>query len=101
MSSRQRFSPLCDVHHVLMPAVVHEEDSEEVRTYHECQRRDCNRIFRDSNGYSDRTDGEFDEFRSSFRKCPQCGSALYLAEVERSRKTETWECSQKECDFCE
>ena len=101
MMSKQQFSPLCDVHHVTMRRVMLEEDSEDVRSYHACERRDCTRIFRDSNGYSDRTEGQFDGSRTSTRTCPQCGAILYLAEVDHSQKVETWECPQKECNFSE
>ena len=101
MTSRQQFSPLCDLHHVSMRRVMLEEDSEEVRTYHGCQRRDCSRVFRDSDGYSDLIQGGFDSSRASVRRCHQCGAVLYLAEVACSQKTETWECPQKECNSAE
>lgn len=101
MMSKQQFSPLCDVHHVPMRRVMLEEDSEDVRSYHACERRDCTRIFRGSDGYSDRTEGEFDGSRASARICPRCGAALYLAEVNRSQKIETWECAQNGCNFSE
>ena len=100
MTSAQQFSPLCDVHHVSMRHVMLEEDSEEVRTFYTCQRHDCTRVF-NSNGYSDRTEGEFDDVRASVRSCPRCGSALYLAEVEQLKKIETWECSRTECRHSE
>jgi len=99
MTSRQQFSPLCDLHHVSMRRVMLEEESEEVRTYHACQRRDCTRVFRDFDGYSDLIQGGFDSSRASVRTCPQCGAVLYLAEVDCSQKIETWECPRKECDF--
>ncbi len=101
MTSRQRFSPLCDLHHVSMRRVMREEDTEEVRSYHVCMRRDCTRVFRDSNGYSDCAEGEFDESRASVRICPVCGTATFLAEVDHDRKIETWECPQKNCNFSE
>jgi uncharacterized C2H2 Zn-finger protein len=82
-----------------MRRVMLEEDSEDVRTYHVCERRDCTRVFRDRNGYSDWIEGEFDDSRASIRKCPRCGAVLYLAEVDQSRKIETWECPQEECSF--
>jgi hypothetical protein len=100
MTSTQQFSPLCDVHHVSMRHVMLEQDSEEVRNFHACQRHDCTRVF-DSNGYSDRTEGEFDDVRASVHRCPRCRSALYLAEVEQLKKIETWECSQADCDYSE
>ena len=99
MRSKQQFAPLCDVHHVSMQRVMLEEDSEEVRSYHACRRRDCTRVFRDSNGYSDRTEGEFDDSRGSTKTCPQCGAVLYLADVDHLKKVETWDCPQNECDF--
>ena len=101
MTSRQQFSPLCDLHHVSMRRVMLEEDSEQVRSYHACVRRDCTRIFRDSDGYSDLTQGGFDDSRASVRTCRQCGAVLYLAAVDHSQKIETWECPRKECDFSE
>jgi hypothetical protein len=101
MSSRQRFSPLCDVHHVSMQRVMLEEDSEEIRSYHGCERRDCTRVFRDSNGYSDWIGGEFENSRTLTRTCPQCGGVLYLASVDHSQKVETWECPEDMCDFTE
>ncbi len=101
MTSKQQFSPLCDVHHVPMRRVMLEEDSEDVRTYHACQRRDCTRVFRDSNGYSDWIEGRFDGSRSSTRVCPRCKAVLYLAEVNHSQKVETWECPRNECSFSE
>ena len=101
MTSRQQFSPLCDLHHVSMRRVMLEEDSEEVRTYHACQRRDCTRVFRDFDGYSDLIQGSFDCSRASVRTCPRCGAVLYLAEVDSSKKMEIWECPQNECNFSE
>jgi ssDNA-binding Zn-finger/Zn-ribbon topoisomerase 1 len=78
-----------------------EEDSEDVRSYHACERRDCTRVFRDSNGYSDWIEGRFDESRASAQRCPRCGAVLYLAEVDHSQKIEIWECAQSQCDFSE
>jgi len=101
MTSRQQYSPLCDLHHVSMRSVVNEEDAEEVRTYHVCERRDCTRIFRGFDGYTDLIHGGFDDSRASVRLCPLCGAVIYLAEVDHALKIETWECSQKECSFSE
>lgn len=101
MTSRQQFSPLCDLHHTFMRRVMLEEESEEVRSYHACERRDCTRIFRDFDGYSDLIQGGFDDSRASARKCPRCGAVLYLAAVNQSQKMETWECPQADCDFSE
>lgn len=84
-----------------MRRVMREGDREEVRSYHACERRDCTRIFRDFDGYTDLIQGGFDASRASVRRCPRCGAVLYLAEVDRSQKIETWECPQKECDFSE
>lgn len=78
-----------------------EEDSEEVRSYHACERRDCTRVFRELTGYSDCIAGEFDDSRACVQACPQCGAVLYLAAVDRLRKVEIWECPQAECDFSE
>ena len=75
--------------------------SDETRTFHQCERRDCHRIFRDGYGYSDFADGEFDASRVSNRECPVCGGTLYLAEVDRALKVETWECAEMECDYTE
>ena len=101
MTSRQQFSPLCDLHHVAMRRVMQEEDSEQVRSYHACGRRDCTRIFRDFDGYTDLIQGNFDDSRAAARTCPKCRAVLYLAEVDHSQKMETWECPQNECDFSE
>ena len=101
MTSRQQFSPLCDLHHVSMRRVMLEEESEEVQSYHACERPDCTRIFRDSDGYTDLIRGGFDDSRASIRTCSQCGAVLYLAEVDRLQKIETWECPRNECDFSE
>lgn len=76
-----------------------EEDSEEIRSFHACGRPDCTRVFRDSIGYLDFIEGEFDSSRASKQRCAQCESVLYLAEVDQMRKLETWECSQADCDF--
>jgi hypothetical protein len=99
--SNQQFSPLCDLHHVSMRRSVLEDDSQGVRSYYACVRRDCTRVFRESDGYSDRIAGEFNDSRAFAQKCPRCGTALYLAEVDHSKKVETWECLQIECDFRE
>lgn len=99
MTSRRQFSPLCDVHHTSMRRMMLEEQAEEVRSYHACDRRDCTRVFRDSSGYTDWIDGRFDESRAFIRKCPACGAALYLAEVDQFRKIETWECPRSGCAF--
>lgn len=99
MTSRQQFSPLCDVHHTAMLRMMQLEDGEATSSYHACERRDCKRVFRDSVGYSDLLEDAFDESRTSLQTCPHCGSALYLAEVDHARKVETWECPQTSCDF--
>jgi hypothetical protein len=101
MESKEQFSPLCDLHHTAMQRVMLEESSEEIRSYHACQRAGCSRVFRDHIGYSDWIRGKFDESRVSKKSCPTCGAILYLAEVDRARKIETWECPQADCDFCE
>jgi hypothetical protein len=101
MTSKQQFSPLCDLHHVTMRRVMLEEDAEAVRSCHTCERRDCTRVFRDSNGYSDWIEGQFDDSWASTQMCPRCGAILYLATVDRSQKIETWECPQTGCDFSE
>ena len=101
MTSRPQFSPLCDLHHVPMRRVMLEEDSEEVRSFHACERRDCTRVFRDLTGYSDWIAGEFDDSRVCTKACTRCGAVLYLAAVNRSQKIEIWECPQAECDFSE
>ena len=101
MISKEQFSPLCDVHYSSMQRMMLEEDYEEIRSYHGCERRDCTRVFRDSSGYSDWIDGRFDEGRAFVRNCPTCGAILYLAEVDQSRKLETWECPRMGCEFSE
>ena len=78
-----------------------EEDSEEIRSYHACDRRDCTRIFRAANGYSDVIDHHFDESRAASRECPRCGAVLYLAEVDHGKKIETWECPRVDCEHKE
>jgi len=99
---KANFNPLCDVHHSPMRRVMLEESaSESTESFHQCERRDCNRIFRDGFGYSDFGDGEFDASRVSFRQCPACGGTLYLAEVDHTRKVETWECVEIECHHTE
>lgn len=94
------FSPLCDVHHSPMRrAMLQESTSEQDQSFHQCERRDCHRIFRDGYGYSDFADGEFDSSRVSSRVCPICGATLYLAEVDHARKVETWECAEMKCGY--
>jgi hypothetical protein len=101
MASRQQFAPLCDLHHTSMSQRMIEEDADEVRSFHACGRADCTRVFRRSLGYLDFVRGDFDDSRCSVERCPLCASALYLAEVNRSRKLETWECPQKDCAYSE
>ena len=96
------FSPLCDLHHCPMRRVMLDEStSEGIQSFHQCDRRDCNRIFRFGHGYSDFADGQFDESRLSYRKCPTCAGTLYLAGVDHALKVETWECAELECDHTE
>ena len=101
MTTKKQFSPLCDVHHACMIRMMLEEESETVRSYHICERRDCTRVFRDVDGYSDWVDREFDQLRARARACISCGANLYLAEVDELRKIETWECPQIGCGFAE
>jgi ssDNA-binding Zn-finger/Zn-ribbon topoisomerase 1 len=99
---KAQFFPLCDLHHRPMRRVMLEGSAaEETQTFHQCERHDCNRIFRDGHGYSDFADGQFDLSRAAARECPLCAGTLYLAEVDRARKTETWECAEMECDYTE
>jgi len=99
---KMSFFPLCDLHHGPMRRVMLEESaSEETQSFHQCVRRDCHRIFRDGHGYSDFADGQFDATRASSRECPICGGTLYLAEVDRALKVESWECAEVQCVYTE
>src|SRR5579872_3632614 len=99
---KTQFSPLCDLHHCPMRRVMLEEPgAQDTQTHHQCERRDCNRIFRGGYGYSDFSDGQFDGSRVSSRECPRCGGILYLAEVDRAQKVETWECTENTCNYTE
>src|SRR5208337_2281871 len=99
---KMMFYPLCDLHHCPMRRVKLEESaSEESPSFHQCERRDCNRIFRGGLGYSDYLDSHFDESRPSSRECRICGGTLYLAAVNRTLKVETWECVEMECVYTE
>lgn len=99
MASRQQFDPLCDLHHAPMRRLMLDEDAKDIRSFHACARPDCTRIFRDCDGYLDFIEGSFDTSRSSVQKCPLCGSVLFLAAVDHSRKIESWDCPQTDCDF--
>jgi hypothetical protein len=101
MTSRQQFWPLCDLHHSSMRRLMLEEESDDIRSYHACERPGCTRIFRESAGYADVIEGQFDDSRAAVRACPVCGAALYLSEVNQSRKIEIWECSGTECEHSE
>ena len=81
--------------------MLEESLSEETRSFHKCERRDCNRIFRDGYGYSDFAAGHFDASRISSRECSRCSGTLYLAEVDQILKVETWECAEVGCDHTE
>jgi len=99
---KTQFFPLCDLHHAPMRRVMLEGSaSEGTRSLHQCERRDCHRIFRDGQGYSDFAAGQFDASRSSCRACPLCGGILYLAEVDHALKVETWECAEMKCSYTE
>jgi len=77
--------------------MLEESASDETQSFHQCERRDCNRVFRDGRGYSDFACGHFDASRLSSRECSVCGAALYLAEVNHALKVETWECAETAC----
>ena len=97
-----KFSPLCDLHHCPVRRVMLEEPlSDATQSFHQCERRDCIRVFRDGHGYSDFADGQFDASRFSSRECSTCGGTLYLAEVNHALKVETWECVEMACDYSE
>jgi len=81
--------------------MLDESAAEETQSLHQCERRDCDRIFRDGHGYSDFADGQFDATRLSFRQCPLCAGTLYLAEANRAMKVETWECAEAGCGYSE
>jgi hypothetical protein len=96
------FFPLCDLHHHPMRRVMLEGSaSAETQSFHQCERRDCNRVFRDGHGYSDFAGGRFDVSRLSFRECSLCGGTLFLADVDQAQKVETWECARTECSHAE
>jgi ssDNA-binding Zn-finger/Zn-ribbon topoisomerase 1 len=97
---KAQFFPLCDLHHSPMRRVMLEDaPSNETQSFHQCERRDCSRIFRAGYGYSDFGEGRFDAERVSSRKCPACGGTLYLCEVDRVLKVELWECTGMECSY--
>jgi len=51
---KMTFFPLCDLHHCPMrPVMLEGSAAEETRPFHQCERRDCDRIFRDGEGYTD------------------------------------------------
>lgn len=96
------FFPLCDLHHIPMRRVMLEGTAaEETQSFHQCERSNCNRIFRDGQGYSDFAEGCFDSSRLSDRKCSLCGGTLYLSEVDHALKVETWVCTETGCDYTE
>lgn len=100
--AKTRFSPLCDLHHCPMRRVMLEgPPAQETQSFHQCERRDCNRIFRDGCGYSDFAAGQFDASRIYSRECPLCAGTLYLAEVNQTLKVETWECAEVDCRYTE
>jgi hypothetical protein len=99
---KTEFFPLCDLHHCPMRRVMLEESaSDETQSLHQCERRDCHRIFRDGCGYSDFAAGQFDASRASFRECSVCRGTLYLSEVDHALKVETWECAEMACHYSE
>src|ERR1700761_3304775 len=99
---KTNFSPLCDLHHSPMRRVMLEQSAaDDSRSLHQCERRDCSRIFRDGYGYSDFGNGIFDVTRVSSRACPVCAGTLYLADVDHGRKIETWDCAEMNCDYTE
>jgi hypothetical protein len=81
--------------------MLEERAAGETETFHQCKRTGCSRIFRDGQGYSDYADGQFDASRVSSRECPTCRGTLYLAEVDKALKVETWECAEMECNYSE
>lgn len=100
--SKAEFSPLCDLHHCPMRRVMLEESpAEATQSFHQCERRDCNRVFCDALGYSDFVAGHFDASRTSSRQCPICEGTLYLADVDHVMKVETWDCAEMECNYSE
>lgn len=97
---KTQFFPLCDLHHCPMRRVMLEGSAlDDTQSFHRCERRDCSRVFRDGYGYSDFADGQFDVSRVSSLNCPVCTGTLYLAEVDRTRKIETWDCSEMACPY--
>jgi ssDNA-binding Zn-finger/Zn-ribbon topoisomerase 1 len=97
---KESFFPLCDLHHFAMRRVMLEgSETQNSASFHQCERRDCTRIYREGDGYSDFARGQFDASRAIARLCPTCGATLYLAEVDHVRKTETWECAEEGCDY--
>jgi hypothetical protein len=102
MGSKQEFSPLCDVHHSRMRRLMlNNSGPGAVESFHTCERRDCTRVFREGNGYSDRVGVRFDDSRACSRPCPGCAAILYLADVDHALKMENWECPQLTCDYSE
>ncbi len=99
---KAEFFPMCDLHHSPMRRVMLEgPEAEAMECFHQCERRDCSRIYRSGHGYADFEGGIFDQSRASSRNCPVCGATLYLAEVNRTLKVETWECTEVGCTFSE
>jgi hypothetical protein len=99
---KKEISPLCDLHHRPMRRVMLEGSPlQEAQSFHQCERRDCERIFRNSHGYSDYAAGQFDASRISSRECSLCGGTLYLSDVNQTLKFETWECAKVDCDHTE
>jgi hypothetical protein len=82
-----RIFSLRDIHYCPMRRVLLEESaSEEAPSFHQCERRDCNRNFHNGHGYSDFGDGQFDATISSSRECRKCGGSINLALVERAER---------------
>ena len=81
--------------------MLEDSSTDETRSFHQCERRDCTRIFRYGYGYSDFADGHFDDSRMLERACSLCTGTLYLAEVDHTMKLETWECAEMECKYTE
>lgn len=57
-----------------MRRLMLDETEDDSRSFHQCERRDCNRVFGDHYGYSDFVDGQFRPLARVFALLPHMRS---------------------------
>jgi hypothetical protein len=99
---RRDVTPLCDLDKRPMRLSNLGDPNGFAQIAYTCDPNLCQRVYNNSVGYFDVTpQGVISRTNTNKRDCPECETALYLANQDGNTGLQTWKCAQQRCDHLE